>query len=395
MTNPVAAEYDHVKGAVIDKGDHFTGETGLTKVPGIGSAYKPFKDGWDAVDDIGKGDLEAAGKDVAGVASDTMSFAEEAAGAIVDPLNWLISKGLGFLEDVLFPLKEILELVTGDSEALNSSAEKFDGIANDLKQLANNIEQSATQGAAGWGGDAAPAAGKSIGSTKQSILDTAESAGHIATMLKISSMLMKAAYDIINGIIADVVEQLVITWLAAQAAAAFTFGGSEAAAAAATPGEIAIGVARATPKAGKVAEILQKVAKVIEKLMNFLKKSKIFKIAEKIAPEAKKAGTPISKVIAEGAKTNALKAVGLPDKTPENAFKWAKAGADFASTNYGTFEDGKSAAEYSTGPGSQAAAQQQDDQSSQPTSTPAPRAQNTPYSFPAEDPDQPPATYQT
>lgn len=417
--NPAAAlEYEHIKGAVTGEKDHFPGETGLTKVPGIGSAYKPFKDGWDAIENIGKGNVSEAATDVAGLAADTTSFASEAAGAIADPLNWLITKGLGFLEDVVFPLKELLELVTGDGDALDKSAEKFDEIAAELKKLAEQVEQTATQGAQGWSGDAAPSAGQSVGTTKQSIEEAAESAGHVATMLKVSSMLMKAAYDIINGIIADVVEQLIITWVTAQAAAPVTLGASEAAAMGASVAEVGAGVARATPKVTKVTEILQKITKFIQKIMKILKESKIGKLlkdtklgkdikalskeggafkkfmgkegaggkvlkgeegnvglkdtAKNLAKELGRKPTRdeiftqnvkdnLGNWIGHSAKEQALDQLGIPGKKPDSGLDWAEKGSEFVHKNMETFNDISSAVQYSADPGAQAEEKEQEE----------------------------------
>jgi uncharacterized protein YukE len=394
---------DHYQGAVTGEKDAFTGETAIQTIPGLGSAYKPFKDGYTLVTDARSGhDIKTLGGDVKDVASDTQSLVSEAKGAIADPLGWLIQKGLGFLEDVVFPLKEMLELVTGDPEALNKSAEQFDAIAADLKKLADNVEQTATRGAQMWAGDAAPAAGQQIGETKRSIEETAEAAGHVATMLKVSSMLMQAAYDIINGIIADVIEQLVITWVAAQAAAPVTLGASEAAAAGASVAEVGLGVARATPKVAKVTEILQKITQFIEKVLRALKGSvgkllketraggqflqREVKEGEKVVQKAG-AGGEASQALAgtrqglerdlgrqvdsgelfgrhvrdhlvkwmkDSARENALEQAGLPNEKPEKATEWRKAGGTFAGKMKEYGEGLTEAVEYSTDPGAQA-----------------------------------------
>ncbi|GDY29358.1 WXG100 family type VII secretion target [Gandjariella thermophila] len=394
---------DHYRGAVTGEKDAFTGETAIQNIPGLGSAYQPFKDGYTLVKDVRSGeDTKALAGDVKDVASDTWSLVSEARGAIADPLGWLIQKGLGFLEDVVFPLKEMLELVTGDPEALEKSAEQFDAIAADLKKLAENVEQAATQGCQVWAGEAAPAAGQKIGETKRSIEETAQAAGHVATMLKVSSMLMQAAYDIINGIIADVIEQLVITWVAAQAAAPVTLGASEAAAAGASAAEVGIGVARATPKIAKVTEILQKITQFIQKVLRALKGS-----VGKLLNETKVGGKFLQQEIKEGekvvqkagagregldalgttrqslekdlgrevdsgelfgrhvrdhlddwvkhsAKEHALEQLGLPSERPQGAKEWLEAGEEFATKAREKFEDVQQAVEYSTDPGAQA-----------------------------------------
>lgn len=255
----------------------------LDKTPFSGNALKSYYDGYTSLTkDIDKGDVQAVGHDVTSTASDVAGFASEATSAASDPLNYLISQGLSFLESWFTPLKEALELVTGDFEEVKAAAKSFDKVAADLNRLAADVARSAQPGGDAWSGAAAPEAGKHVGLTKASLEESSECAGHLASLLQISGMLMKAAYDIINGIIADVVEWFVITWLAALATEVVTFGGSTAAAAAASEGEVAVGVGRTTQKVNKVREVIQKIIRVIRKIMKVFKESKIGRtLAEK------------------------------------------------------------------------------------------------------------------
>lgn len=318
----------------------YSGDNVMRNVPLASGAYKTFADGFKLAGAVGKGDGESAASDVTSVASDVTGFASDAVSAASDPLGFLISKGLGFLENVFSPLKEELQLVTGDPTTLSSCAQKFDGVANSLNQLAAQVEQTALAGGQSWQGDTSAAAGQQIATTKQSIEDTATSAGHIASLLQISSMLMQAAYDIINGIIASVVEQVVITWIAAQAAAAFTFGASEAAAGAATVGEVAEGTAEAGSKVEETSSLLSKIINVLKKIMAQIKEigsnlrhplqtfmeegGKGAKALEDVSTEGKTASQIFNEAIsknltgskiAEMAGDSALGEIGLPSKS--------------------------------------------------------------------------------
>lgn len=255
------------------------GDYKLSDTPLVGAGYKLFTDGLSAGQDVAKGDMKAVAGDVSSIAGDTTGFASEAMTAASDPLNYLISKGLGFLESILWPLKWAIEQVTGDPDALKDSAKAFDEVAASLNKLAADVLRHANAGGAGWAGSAAPSAGRTIGETRDSIEASAEGAGHIARLLQISSMLMKAAYDIVNGIIADVIEYLVVTWIAAQAAAPFTFGASEGVAMAASVAEVSTGTAQAEGKIAQVTRIIRKVIEIVKKIMRILKESKLGKFA--------------------------------------------------------------------------------------------------------------------
>ena len=356
-------------------------DTALSNVPLAGNLYKEFKDSYSLAEKASQGDGAAAGQAVTNIASDAAGFAADAVSAAIDPLNFLISKGLGFLENVLFPLKDILQVVTGDPKKLEECAEKFDAIAKSLNDLAVTFEQTVLPGTADWSGDAAAAAGHSIGETKQGILSTAQAAGNIASLLQISSMLMQAAYDIINGIIADVVEWLVVTWVAAQVTAPVTFGASEAGAAAATAGEVAEGAAQATEKVEQVSSIMTKIVNVLKKLKTrFLQdemKDEATGVITQVESKAHKAiGKSFSKMLSESVEKRALGAVGVPTKKSMKYKEYAndlddlnqtvgylKTGADSAKKIFQLGTGFGKAAEYSVDPGGQS--EEKDDGQSQ------------------------------
>ncbi|MBO0839276.1 MAG: hypothetical protein J2O49_00415 [Sciscionella sp.] len=237
-----------------------------------GDEYKLFNDGYKIGGDIAKGDTTALASDVSKAGSDVAGFVGDGLQAATDPIGYLIQSGLGFLESVLTPLKDAIELVTGDPKALEQSAEKYNELATSLNELAERVEQTALSGGQGWGGDTAVAAGQNIGATKQSITETAQAAGHLATLCQISGMLMEAALDIVNGILAELIEFLVMTWLTALSLSIVTFGGSDAAAATATTVKVTEAVEQTGTKVNSVREILQSIFNIIKKLWSAIKK---------------------------------------------------------------------------------------------------------------------------
>src|SRR5438067_4873126 len=163
------------------------------------------------VQDIAKGDIGA-------VAGDVMGFAGDAGSVLSDPLNALISAGLSFLMDVITPLRDELEKVTGNPDALDQGKEAFDELGKEIGKLADDLEQIAQSGFRNWSGEAKDAAGRRVQTFVQGVRGTASNAGNIAQLLGISGTLMDAAYNLVMGIIADVVEWLIVTWVAALAA---------------------------------------------------------------------------------------------------------------------------------------------------------------------------------
>ncbi|HWE89599.1 MAG TPA: hypothetical protein VG317_09075 [Pseudonocardiaceae bacterium] len=215
--------------------------------------------------DANKGDIGA-------VSADVGNFALGAKDVISDPLNALISAGLGFLMDVITPLRDELQKVTGDSGALDIGKEKFEEISKDIENLAKDLDGITKSGFQNWSGDAKEAATQKIDTFVKGVEGTASNADDVASLLEASGILMEAAYNIVMGIISDCIEWIIVTWVAAQAAAPFTLGGSEAAAAGATAAEVAGESANAASKVEEATTMVQKIEQIFQKIMATLKK---------------------------------------------------------------------------------------------------------------------------
>lgn len=193
-----------------------------------------------AVELVEDGDLVSAANEV----GDLVSGVTELLTA-VDPLHWLISNGLDFLLSVCEPLNDMIQLVTGDSEALAAASSEFEALSRDMIQLAEETAQLLDEGLASWGGEASAAARKRLGEGLAAIKATGGEADRMRILLDLSGAVMSGAESLVRDILASLVEWLVITWLAALAAAAPTFGGSTVAASAATAAEAGIATSRA------------------------------------------------------------------------------------------------------------------------------------------------------
>lgn len=236
------------------------------------------------VNDVMTGVQDAAKGDIGGVAGEVLSFAGDAGSALSDPLNALISAGLGFLMDVITPLRDLLEKVTGNPDALDKGKEAFGDIGKDIAKMADELNQITQSGFQSWSGPAKDAATQKVQTFVQGVQGTANNAEDISQLLGISGTLMEAAYNLVMGIIADVIEWLVVTWVAALAAEIPTCGASTAAAGAATAGEVGVGTANATEKVEQATSLVEKITNIFQKIMSELKK---LKDAEKLLKDGK------------------------------------------------------------------------------------------------------------
>lgn len=217
-----------------------------------------------AVSDASKGQIGSVGSDVANFAMGAMTVAE-------DPLNALISAGLGWLEDVCGPIKDCLQKVTGDPEAIDKSKEAFDEVSKDIDNLAKELDDITKTGLANWSGDAKDAATNQIETFVQGVQGTGNTAEDISELLGISGILMEAAKTIINGILATFIEWLIVTWLAALAATVFTFGASDAAATAATGVEASVEGANAADKVEETTSLIERITNIIKDIIEKIK----------------------------------------------------------------------------------------------------------------------------
>lgn len=295
-------------------------------VPVIGSGVKAVTDGM-------KGSVGSVGSDVA-------SFAMGAASVVEDPLQSLIQAGLGFLMDVITPLKTALQQVTGNPDALDKGSEAFTEIGKDISKMANDLTDTMSKGLANWSGDAKNAAAKQINDFITQVDETSDIAGNVSMCLQLSGTLMDAAYNFVLGIIAQCIEWLIVTWLAAQAAAIFTFGASEAAAGAATAVEVGTESANAADKVEEATTLVEKIVNIIKqlwsKIQNMVKYVGKMKDAEKAAKDAETAAKDGTKVAgdADKAASDADKAAGDADKAAGDAGKdGGKADGDGSSSD--------------------------------------------------------------
>jgi hypothetical protein len=273
------------------------------------------------VNDVVKGVQDSAKGDVAAIAGDVKSFAGDAATVLQDPLNALISAGLGFLMDMIAPLRNELEKVTGNPDALDKGKEAFGDLGKDIAKLADELSQITQSGFQNWSGAAKNAATQKVQTFVQGVRGTANNAEDISQLLAVSGTLMEAAYNLVMGIIADLIEWLIVTWVAALAAEIPTCGGSTAAAGAATAAEVGVEGANAAEKVEQATTLVEKITSIFSKIMSELKKLK----------DAGKAVKDGEKALREGKNLKGIEDVKSAEgaaKEAEGAEKAAKEGKD-------------------------------------------------------------------
>lgn len=249
-----------------------------TAPPVDGSAFGklPFvKDIISANEHAGQGDVEALKGDIESYLSSATSFA-------LDPMGFLIGTGVEFVINFVAPVRDAIQLVTGDSEALAKSAEAFAGVQGELDQLAENLTNSLDTGLVDWDGEAADALRKKMAKFVEGVQATGGQANNLSQLLQMSGTMMEAAEGVIKGILADFLTWAITTWITATATAGPTFGGSIAAATAVTTAEAGITCARAAQQIQKITKIIGHIMDVITAIKAILDAIRIYESVQQI-----------------------------------------------------------------------------------------------------------------
>lgn len=224
----------------------------------------------------------AADGELAAAANEAAGLRQGVGTLIADPLHALISEGLGFLLSVVEPLNQMIELVTGDNEALSKSAADFGALSQDMISLAEETAGMLDANMASWGGGASMAARQRLADALCAIKGTGGEAARLQQTLELSSTVMAAAEQFIRDILATLVEWLIITWVAALASAVATLGASTAAASSATTAEAAVACSRGARVVRKVTSVLRRIMGVLSKIA-----TRVSRLASRMKPALK------------------------------------------------------------------------------------------------------------
>jgi hypothetical protein len=214
---------------------------------------------------------DAMAGDFGNLAGDIGNLAANSYQLWIDPLNALISAGLGFLESFIVPLQRIIAWVTGNPTEIGKRKSDWATVRTQLTAMAKEMNQSLSSDLATWEGEASAAAKKRIGDFLDGVHLTIMEIGHIEAVLDLSAALMTVALDVVNGILGNLVEWLIITWVAAMAGAAETCGATIPAAEGISEAEAAEATAKGTETVSRVGRIFEKLRALLRKILGSLR----------------------------------------------------------------------------------------------------------------------------
>lgn len=314
----------------------------------VWSGSRLIEDGFDLKEAFESKSWVSGGLAVAATAADT-------AAAVMDPLGEALSTGIGWIIEHLSPLKDWLNELAGDSDAVAAAASTWTNIGTKLNSCATSLDTVCSSRLAGQE-SLAVATFKTLQAGSASHLRmTGEVAGAISGGLTLASMIVRMVHDMVRDAIADVIGKLT----SKAAIMAVSLGTAAPWAVSSVAADVSSWVTRLSKEVADVVLSSKNLKKLLDKAENLFsrlgKKWESFKAsrAEKKAAEEKAAETP-----ADDAKNadNAADAATDGAKSASNATDTATDGAKSVNHAADTATDGAKNANHATDAAAEGAA---------------------------------------
>jgi hypothetical protein len=200
------------------------------------------------------------------VAGDLAAFGMDLLGFVTNPMGSLLSAGIGWLIEHIGFLKEGLDLLAGDPDAVNAMALTWSNIAKRMQETADKY--SGTLSALSDSqGPAIEGYRRAVQDFSNVVAGGASHATSAASAMTVAASAVGVVRGAVRDAIANFVSNTIIKFAAASALTPITFGAPQAA-------FIADTVVQGTITAGKNAKKISKVVKQLEKVADDAKRSR-------------------------------------------------------------------------------------------------------------------------
>ncbi|NKQ56900.1 hypothetical protein HFP15_28910 [Amycolatopsis sp. K13G38] len=221
-------------------------------------------------DSIESGDWASAVLGVAGTAMDAL-------GAVADPFGTILAAGVGWLMEHVGPLKEALDALAGNPDAVAAHSQTWTNVAQELDSISTDLTGQVTTDVAGWTGPGADAYRRQAADVAALLGAAGAACQGAASGVSTAGEVVASVRELVRDTIAEVVARLVswaiqviatlgigLTWVVPQVVALV----------AKTSTRIASLVKNLTGALKKLSELLGKAGKVFGDASGQLKKIK-------------------------------------------------------------------------------------------------------------------------
>lgn len=183
----------------------------------------------------------------------------EALSFVIDPFGSIASNLVGFIIEHVGPLKQALDDLAGNADAVAAQAQTWENVRKAVSQVKVDYERDITADTSGWVGKAGDAYRRRAADTAALIGAAAEASAGIGSAVKGAGVLVAIVRETVRDLIADLVGRLVV-W----AIEALTVVGAPAAAAQAATA--------AAKWAARIAQVIKQLVRAFQNLMPLLRK---------------------------------------------------------------------------------------------------------------------------
>lgn len=196
-------------------------------------------------------DAEGEGPEIVDVALAGVGAVADTVGTLIDPFGAIISAGVGWLLEHVSFLREPLDALLGDPDAINTNIDQLKSAAAEIRGIAEQHRQDLAA-AQDWAGPTADRFRASMEQAATEIEALSKTMDGTATVVAVSGTLVVMLRGIVVDLITTLITELIRDALIAAASAVVTLGGSIAA-------FLGVATARAAAVASRIATRIGKL----------------------------------------------------------------------------------------------------------------------------------------
>lgn len=161
-----------------------------------------------------------------GLAVDALSGGLDYLSFVEDPLQGLLSAGIGWLIDHVSFLSEPLDYLAGNADLVTEKSQTWKNISQSLQQSSHDYSTSAQALTSQYTGKASSAYAASARNFADLVSTTAKHADNAATAMTVAGVLVGTTRGLVRDTISQFVSQAVEKWAITAATSFFDFGAS-------------------------------------------------------------------------------------------------------------------------------------------------------------------------
>ncbi|WP_156757853.1 hypothetical protein [Actinokineospora pegani] len=154
-----------------------------------------------------KGDHAAAAGDLAVGMYDVFQFAKDF--KTENPLTTVMSMGFGWLIEHVGPIKDLLDMLTGNQDALDMTVQTWTKISEEVQKTAASMVESVNRNCASWSGPAVDTYRAWAQDQANTYVAISNSATAVAGAVDLAKSMLNGVRGFIRGLLADLLAELV------------------------------------------------------------------------------------------------------------------------------------------------------------------------------------------